>query len=65
MVNLDAPLEFINLHIRGGYILPTQDPALNTMLSRENPFGLIVALSGSYSAEGGMYYDDGDSVGKT
>ncbi len=29
---LDAPREYINLHVRGGYILPTQTPkgALNT-----------------------------------
>lgn len=29
---LPAPLEHINLHIRGGYILPWQQPALNTHL---------------------------------
>jgi alpha-glucosidase (family GH31 glycosyl hydrolase) len=52
------------LHVRGGNILPTQEPALNTMLSRENPFGLIVALDETNSAGGSLYYDDGDSVGK-
>jgi hypothetical protein len=29
---LDAPRDVINLHIRGGFILPAQKPALNTML---------------------------------
>ena len=29
---LDAPRDVINLHIRGGHILPAQKPALNTML---------------------------------
>ncbi len=29
---LDAPRDYINLHVRGGYILPAQKPALNTML---------------------------------
>ena len=29
---LDAPLDKINLHIRGGYILPTQKEELNTRL---------------------------------
>jgi len=58
-VTLDAPPTFINLHIRGGYILPTQEPALNTMLSRRNPFGLIVALDDAFSAKGDLYYDDG------
>ena len=28
----ETPLDKINLHVRGGHILPTQDPALNTML---------------------------------
>lgn len=29
---LAAPLEHINLHVRGGYILPWQEPARNTHL---------------------------------
>ena len=29
---IDTPLDKINLHIRGGYILPTQDEALNTKI---------------------------------
>ncbi|KAG8523333.1 putative maltase-glucoamylase 2, partial [Galemys pyrenaicus] len=28
--NLSAPLDHINLHVRGGYILPWQEPGLNT-----------------------------------
>lgn len=31
-VTLEAPRDHINLHIRGGYILPAQKPAMNTML---------------------------------
>lgn len=58
-------MNFINLHVRGGYILPTQEPAMNTMLSRQNPFGLIVALDDAYSAKGDMYYDDGITYGDT
>lgn len=30
--DLAAPLDHINLHVRGGYILPWQEPALNTHL---------------------------------
>lgn len=30
---LEAPLDRINLHIRGGYILPWQEPAMNTQSS--------------------------------
>ena len=41
---LNAPKDFIPLHIHGGNILPTQEPAKNTQISRQNPFGLIVAL---------------------
>lgn len=58
-------MDFINLHVRGGYILPTQEPALNTMQSRKNPFGLIVALDETFSAIGDMYYDDGITYGET
>ena len=61
-VNLNAPLNFINLHVRGGFILPTQEPANNTFYSRQNPFGLIVALNENLEAEGELFYDDGDSI---
>jgi alpha-glucosidase (family GH31 glycosyl hydrolase) len=61
--NLNAPMDFINLHIRGGNILPTQAPAKNTELSRNNPFGLIVALDDSKTASGSLFFDDGDSLG--
>ena len=30
-VSVDAPLDHIPLHIRGGYILPIQEPANNTV----------------------------------
>ena len=30
-VKLEAPLEHINLHVRGGYIIPMQDPGLTTI----------------------------------
>ncbi|NXA42051.1 MGA protein, partial [Eudromia elegans] len=57
--NLSAPLEFINLHIRGGYILATQSPANTTFYSRKNPLQLIVALNDSLLAQGQLYWDDG------
>ncbi|XP_056354560.1 sucrase-isomaltase, intestinal [Oenanthe melanoleuca] len=57
--NLSAPLEHINLHIRGGYILPWQTPANTTAYSRKNPMGLTVALDDALSAEGHLYWDDG------
>ncbi|XP_042638461.1 uncharacterized protein LOC103207213 [Orycteropus afer afer] len=60
---LPAPLEHINLHVRGGYILPWQEPALNTYLSRKNSLGLIIALDHRREAQGELYWDDGMSKG--
>ncbi|RCK63108.1 Glucoamylase 1 [Candida viswanathii] len=59
---LDAPLGHIPLHIRGGHIIPTQEPGYTTAESRENPFGLIVALDTEGSASGKLYLDDGESL---
>ncbi|KAM6305024.1 sucrase-isomaltase, intestinal [Aegotheles albertisi] len=56
---LSAPLDHINLHIRGGYILPWQSPANTTFYSRKNPMGLTVALNENLFAEGQLYWDDG------
>ncbi|XP_057366105.2 maltase-glucoamylase-like [Daphnia carinata] len=57
-----APRDYINLHLRGGYILPAQKPALNTMISRENNFELLVALNENNYAIGKLFWDDGESV---
>jgi alpha-glucosidase len=62
-VTLNAPVNFIPVHIVGGNVIPTQQPAKNTMLARQNPLGLIVALDDSRSATGDLFYDDGDSIG--
>uniref|UniRef100_A0A2K5D9Z9 alpha-glucosidase n=1 Tax=Aotus nancymaae TaxID=37293 RepID=A0A2K5D9Z9_AOTNA len=58
---LPAPLDHINLHVRGGYILPWQEPALNTHLSRKNPLGLIIALDENKEAKGELFWDDGQT----
>ncbi|XP_078486588.1 sucrase-isomaltase, intestinal [Ciona intestinalis] len=60
-VTLSAPMDYINLHIRGGYILPTQEPAVTTYYSRQNDFGLVVALDDNMKASGDLYWDDGES----
>ncbi|XP_071832375.1 sucrase-isomaltase, intestinal-like isoform X2 [Apostichopus japonicus] len=60
-VTLSAPLDFIPVHVRGGYILPTQEPANTTVYSRRNPLGLIVALNDEQRAAGNLYWDDGES----
>ena len=61
IVTLDAPLGTIPIHIRGGNIIPTQQPEVNTQLSRHNPFGLIIALDENGEADGSLYWDDLDS----
>ncbi|XP_045930577.1 maltase-glucoamylase, intestinal [Micropterus dolomieu] len=62
MVKMPTPLDHINLHIRGGYILPWQKPENNTYYSRRNPLGLIVALSDSGTAQGSFFWDDGEGI---
>ncbi|GAB1290723.1 Maltase-glucoamylase 2, pseudogene [Apodemus speciosus] len=59
---LPAPLDHINLHIRGGYILPWQEPGMNTHDSRQNFMGLTVALDNDGKAEGQLFWDDGQSI---
>ncbi|KAG5832885.1 hypothetical protein ANANG_G00295930 [Anguilla anguilla] len=59
---LPAPLDTINVHLRGGYIVPQQEPALTTVASRTNPFLLTVALSAEGWARGELFWDDGDSL---
>ena len=47
--------------MRGGYVVPTQDPALTTTHSRNNDFGLIVALHPTQPSVGRVFLDDGES----
>ena len=59
---LSANLYFINLHLKGGIIIPTQEPNVTTMDSRINPLGLIVSLDENSEATGELYWDEGDSL---
>ncbi|XP_063789067.1 maltase-glucoamylase-like [Pseudophryne corroboree] len=59
---LPAPIDHINLHVRGGYILPQQAPAFNTHLSRLNPLKLLVALDDNENSQGRLFWDDGKSI---
>lgn len=73
---LSAPLDTINVHVRGGSILPMQDVAVSTALARKTPFSILVALppetdsckSGSAVCEevdiatGQLFVDDDDQV---
>ena len=62
---LEAPKDYIPLHVRGGFIIPTQHPngSLNTNQSKKQPFGLIVALDDNFEALGDLFLDDGESDG--
>nr|CAD7441095.1 unnamed protein product [Timema bartmani] len=60
---LDAPLDTIPLLVRGGHILPMQEPGMTTTASRKNNFQLMVASDESGSASGELYWDDGDTLG--
>nr|CAD7577903.1 unnamed protein product [Timema californicum] len=62
---LDAPLDTIPLLVRGGHILPMQEPGMTTTASRKNNFQLMVASDESGSASGELYWDDGDTLGET
>lgn len=62
IMTFDAPLGKIPILIRGGSVIPTQQPAVNTEKSRNNPFGLIIALDSAGKAEGSLYWDEGDSL---
>ena len=59
-----APFDTINLHVRGGYILPCQEPAQNTYYSRQKYMKLIVAADDNQTAKGTLFWDDGESIGK-
>ncbi|XP_046544792.1 LOW QUALITY PROTEIN: sucrase-isomaltase, intestinal-like [Haliotis rubra] len=58
-VKPDTPAQ---LHLRGGYIIVTQEPANNTHFSRKNPFTVLVPLSPINEAKGWLYWDDGESI---
>ncbi|KAF1955215.1 alpha-glucosidase precursor [Byssothecium circinans] len=62
---ISAPLGHIPVFIRGGAVLPTQEPGYTTTESRRNPWGIIVALDDEGGAEGSLYVDDGESLGPT
>ncbi len=61
-MDLDAPISKINVHLRGGFIIPMQIPGANLIIGRDNPFTLLVAQSQSGRASGNLFWDDGESI---
>lgn len=61
-VTLDAPLGHIPLFVRGGSVLPQQEPKLTTAEARNSSWSLLCALSSEGTATGLLYLDDGESI---
>lgn len=61
-ITIPAPLGHIPLYIRGGTILPLQNPGYTTYESRKNPWELLIALNIQGTATGSLYIDDGESI---
>lgn len=61
-ITIDAPLGHIPVYIRGGSVLPIQEPGMTTKQCRSNPWGVIAATSLEGSAKGRLYIDDGESI---
>ncbi|KAK9491660.1 glycosyl hydrolases family 31-domain-containing protein [Lipomyces doorenjongii] len=59
---LDANLTHINVHVKGGVILPAQYPSKTTYNTTQNPYFLIAALDSNGMSSGSLYVDDGVSV---
>ncbi|KAF4301915.1 putative alpha-glucosidase protein [Botryosphaeria dothidea] len=59
---LDAPLGHIPVFVRGGSVLPLQEPKLTTREARQTPWALLVALGRQGTAKGELYLDDGESL---
>ena len=55
-------LDQIGVYVRGGSIIPAQEPKLTTTEQRNGSFNLVVALDVNYQANGQLYWDDGDSL---
>ncbi|XP_072161184.1 lysosomal alpha-glucosidase isoform X3 [Bemisia tabaci] len=73
-VALSAPMDIIPVLVKPKSIIPFQYPGNTTterlyllpyklsLSSRLSPFGLLVALDSNSTAEGFLYWDDGDSL---
>lgn len=59
---LDAPISYINVHIRdNSALLLHQEPGYTIYETREGPYSLLVSLNAAGTAFGTAYVDDGIS----
>jgi alpha-glucosidase (family GH31 glycosyl hydrolase) len=62
-LTLSAPLNVINVHMRGGYVIPTQGySSVTGSIVRSDPYSLIVALDQHGAASGSLFADDGETT---
>ena len=52
----------LQIHLRGGTVIPMQKPGNTTTESRKNDYSLLVVLDGIGEASGDLFLDDGLSV---
>ncbi|XP_039285299.1 lysosomal alpha-glucosidase [Nilaparvata lugens] len=62
-VSISAPMDTIPVFIKGGNIIPTQEPNDTIALSRKNDFGLLVVPNEKGESFGTLFWDDGESIG--
>jgi alpha-glucosidase len=59
---LNSPVGDIRVYVQGGNIIPTQLPGLTTSQTRLNQFFLIVAPDNHGSAQGNLFWDNGEDL---
>jgi len=62
-ISVPAPLDVVPVHVRGGFVVPTQAPAMTTVLQAGLPISLTLALDpATLAARGWLWLDDGKSL---
>ena len=61
-ITLPTAMTEINVHYRGGSIIPLQGNAMTTTVARTTPFNLVAALCPENQAQGTLFWDDGEQI---